>query len=85
MKTKGRLTAAWALIALLGIACQAMAASGGKTEGSSSILIILFLTFGALIIVCQLIPGVILFVSMIKGLFGKEKETVAVKESVNHH
>ncbi len=84
MKTKERWMAALASITLLGIADQVLAASGGKTEGSS-ILIILFLTFGALIIVFQLIPGVILFVSMIKGLFGKEKATVAAKESVNRH
>ncbi len=70
--------------ALVGIASQALAASGGKTEGSS-LLVILFLTFGALIVVFQLIPGVLLFVSMIKGLFGKGKEAVAVKAGVKHH
>ncbi len=84
MKTKERLTTACAALAFMGIASQALAAAGGKGEGSS-ILIILFLTFGALIIVFQLIPGVVLFVSMIKGLFGKGKETVAVKESTGRH
>ena len=34
-----------------------------------SLLVVLFLGFCALIIVLQLIPSVILFVSMLKGLF----------------
>jgi hypothetical protein len=84
MKTKEKLTAACVTIALIGIASRALAATGGKAEGSG-VLIILFLAFGALIIVFQLIPGVVLFVSMVKGLFGKEKETVAAKESVKNH
>jgi hypothetical protein len=84
MKNKETLTATCATIALIGIASRALAASGGKGEGSG-VLIILFLTFGALIIVFQFIPGVVLFVSMIKGLFGKEKETIVAKESVKNH
>ncbi len=80
MKGKERLTAGCASFALMVIASQALAASGGKGEGNG-ILIILFFAFGALIIVFQFVPGVLLFVSMIKGLIGKEKEAVAVKEN----
>ncbi len=83
MKITERLMLSCASIALIGIASQALAASGGKTEGNG-LLVILFLTFGALIIVFQLIPGVLLFVSMVKGLFGKGKEAVAVKEGADH-
>lgn len=84
MKSKDRLTAACATIALIGIATNALAAPAGREEGSG-VLIILFLAFGALVLVFQLIPGAVLFVSMVKGLFGKVKETVAVKESGNNH
>jgi hypothetical protein len=84
MKSKERLTAACATIALIGIASNALAAPGGREEGSGA-LIILFLAFGALVLVFQLIPGAVLFVSMIKGLFGKAKEAIVVKESGNSH
>jgi len=40
----------------------------------SSLFVILFLGCGALIVIFQLIPGLMLFYSMMKGLFGKEKE-----------
>jgi hypothetical protein len=44
-------------------------ASGGEETTGTSLLVFLFLGFGALIIVCQLIPSLLLFFSMIKGLF----------------
>lgn len=84
MKVKEGSTALWAAIALIGIASIALAAPGGKEEGSG-VLITLFLAFGALVLVFQLIPGAVLFASMLKGLFGKFKETVAVKENGNNH
>lgn len=46
------------------------AASGGDTE-SMSTLTLLFLGFLALIIAIQFIPGVVLFYSMLRGLFSK--------------
>lgn len=59
------------VIAILGITTSlSLAGEGGETMGSS-LFVILFLGFGALIIVCQLIPGLMLFCSMMKGLFGK--------------
>ncbi len=62
------------VIALLGITTSlALAGEGGETIGSS-LLVILFLGVGAFIVICQLIPGVMLFCSMMKGLFGKEEE-----------
>jgi hypothetical protein len=52
------------------LACvtPALAASTNAAKGSS-ILLILFLGFGALIIVFQFIPGMVLFATMLKGLF----------------
>lgn len=46
----------------------ALASSGQESVGTS-LLVLLFLGFGALIVVCQLIPGLVLFCSMLKGLF----------------
>ncbi|OGP84411.1 MAG: hypothetical protein A2V87_09605 [Deltaproteobacteria bacterium RBG_16_58_17] len=48
----------------------ALASSGQETMGPS-LLLLLFFGFGALIVVCQLIPSLVLFCSMMKGLFGK--------------
>lgn len=70
------------LIALLiGGASMAFAASGAESE-ENSLLLGLFLGFGALIIVFQLFPGAMLFFSMVKGLFSSaRKETpVAARE-----
>jgi hypothetical protein len=59
------------IIAVLGFTTSlALAGESAETTGSS-LLVFLFLGFGALIIVCQLIPGVLLFCSMSKGLFAK--------------
>ncbi len=55
---------------------SALAATGAGAKGGS-LLITIFLGFGALIIVCQLIPCFILFGAMIKGLFSRPKEAVA--------
>jgi hypothetical protein len=46
----------------------AIAAGGTETEGTS-LITILFLGFGALIVIGQLIPGLVMFCSMVKGLF----------------
>jgi hypothetical protein len=44
-------------------------ASGGNEGRGSSFLLVLFLGFAALIIVFQFIPGLVLFFTMLKGLF----------------
>ena len=46
----------------------ALAANANAAKGSS-ILLILFLGFGALIVVFQFVPGLVLFATMLKGLF----------------
>lgn len=59
-----------ALFAVLASFASALAASGAETD-SSGFLVNLFLAFGALIIVFQLIPGLLLFCSMIRELFSR--------------
>ncbi len=44
-------------------------ASGDMEAAGSSLLVFLFLGFGALIVACQLVPSLVLFCSMLKGLF----------------
>lgn len=56
---------------------QPLAASNGTEAAGTSLFTIIFLVFGALIVVCQLVPGLLLFCSMVKGLFG-----VAVKKII---
>ena len=67
------------IIALLGGVVPAFAAGTGVAKGSS-FLLILFLGFFALIVVFQFIPGLILFFSMLKGLF-----TAAPKKTTAAH
>lgn len=57
------------LTAVMVEATPALASSDPETTGTS-LLILLFLVFGAFIVAFQLIPSVILFGSMLKGLFG---------------
>ncbi|HLA27894.1 MAG TPA: hypothetical protein VJZ49_08370 [Syntrophales bacterium] len=65
--------------ALMAMATPAVAAGGMEAEGTS-LITIMFIGFGALIVVGQLIPGIVLFCAMVKGLFGHDAtktETVA--------
>lgn len=62
---------------IAGSASAAFAASGTQTE-DAGILTYLFIGFFALIIVSQLIPAMILFFGLVKGLFSRQE-----KPSVN--
>lgn len=76
------------IIAVLGATTSLAIAGEGVETNGSSLLVILFLGFGALIIVCQLIPGLVLFYSMIKGLFSrsvKKSMPVAADTAENDH
>ena len=44
-------------------------AAGARDGKGTSILIALFLGFAALVVLFQFIPGLVLFASMLKGLF----------------
>jgi len=55
--------------ALMGSAGTAFAATESGQTGGMSWLMIFFLAFFGLIVAMQVIPGVILFVSMIRGIF----------------
>jgi hypothetical protein len=46
-------------------------AAGTETKGTSLITLLL-IGFGALIVVRQLIPGMVVFYGMMKGLFGTD-------------
>lgn len=67
------------LISLMaGSASAAYAAQGAETEGAG-LLAYLFVGFFALIVVSQLVPAMILFFGMIKGLFTRDaKKDVSV-------
>jgi hypothetical protein len=59
------------LIILAGFSTTAYAATEA-VGGGSSFLLTLFIGFFALIIVFQLVPAVLLFAGMLKGLFVRE-------------
>ena len=58
------------IVTAIMVAATPVLASGGEETMGTSLLVILFLGFGVLIVACQLIPGVMLICSMLKGLFG---------------
>jgi len=63
---------------VVGSASAAYAAAGTHNDGAG-ILAYAFIGFFALIVVSQLVPAMILFFGMIKGVFaGKEKTSVSV-------
>ncbi len=62
---------------LLAVVSPAFAA-GAPREDNSMLLVYLFLGFCALIVICQLIPAILLFVGMLKGLFGRKDKTTPV-------
>lgn len=70
-------TTARALFALLAASGTALAASGAETD-SNGFLVTFFLAFGALVIAFQLVPGLLLFGSMIRGLFTRPADKSAV-------
>jgi hypothetical protein len=70
------------LASLLFSSSAAFAAGDGNTEGG--ILIYIFLGFGALIVAFQMVPGLILFSSMMKEFFSRpSKRANIATDSVN--
>lgn len=63
------------LIALITFSSSAYASGSGST-GEGNLLLSLFIGFFALIVVFQLVPAVILFVGMVKGLVSKDSKKV---------
>ncbi|HEY3309591.1 MAG TPA: hypothetical protein VGJ93_14145 [Desulfuromonadaceae bacterium] len=57
------------ILALLITVTQALASSGSGDGQGLSHMTIFFISFGILIVLFQFIPGIMLFVGMLKGLF----------------
>jgi hypothetical protein len=60
-----------ALVVSGSTAATVMAAPAAEAQGGS-LLLTLFIGFFALIVVFQLVPAVLLFVGIVKGLFSRE-------------
>jgi|APIni6443716594_1056825.scaffolds.fasta_scaffold308168_2 hypothetical protein len=58
------------------IAISSAHASSGASSDENGLLVNLFLVFGGVIIAFQLIPAVVLFSSLLKGIFAGTKEEV---------
>ena len=57
------------IVTVLITVTQALASQGGANGGGPSLLMILFMGFGALILVFQLFPAIMLLAGMLKGIF----------------
>jgi len=62
------------ILFLSGVYASSARAADMANEGSSSLLLTLFLGFFALIVVFQLVPAVLLFGGMLKGLFSRQNK-----------
>ena len=66
------------IVSLLLTVTQAMASGSGGHGENLGFLAILFIGFGALILVFQAVPAVLLFAGMVKGLLSSaDKKTAA--------
>lgn len=72
------------IAAVLVTVSQVMASGGGNAE-PVSILMILFMGFGALILVFQLFPAVVLFIGMIKGIMAPAVKKVEAAAGSNEN
>ena len=57
------------IISLVITGTKTLAATGAKNDDSLGLMATFFIAFGILIIVFQLVPGLMLFGGMLKGLF----------------
>lgn len=75
------------LVALLVTGAQAMASTGAGNDQGMGNLATFFVAFFVLIIFFQFIPGVALFVAMVKGIFSREirKPAEAVEAARSNH
>ncbi len=71
-----------ALVLLLAGSSTALAAADGAAGGIGW-LTILFLTFGAVVILFQAVPGLILFFSLLKGIFSFSSRKTAPAVSMD--
>lgn len=62
------------IMALLVTATQALATEQGSSTEGLSLFATLFMAFAVMIVLFQLIPGIMLFVGMLKGLFSTTSE-----------
>lgn len=74
-----------AIISLLMTVSQAVASGSGGEVESLSLMAIFFIGFGALIILFQAVPAILLLTGMIKGIFAaadkKPSEALAGSDS----
>jgi hypothetical protein len=71
-----------AILTAITVNATSAQASGGQETMGTSLLVFLFLGFGAFIVVCQLIPSIVLFCSMLKGLFDSAAKGTMPKTGV---
>ncbi|MHB9098398.1 MAG: hypothetical protein ACYC5X_11335 [Syntrophales bacterium] len=71
-----------ATFAVILVSATSVLASSGQEAVGTSLLVLLFLGFGAFIVACQLIPSIVLFCSMLKGLFDSAAKGTIPKTGV---
>jgi hypothetical protein len=68
------------ILSLVITGTQALASGGGGEGEGLSLMATFFIAFGVLIVMFQFVPGVMLFIGMLRGLFSstQKKATEAV-------
>ena len=63
-----------ASLALMITGTQALASTGGSDTGGIGLLATFFIAFGVLVVLFQFIPGILLLVGILKGMFSGAKK-----------
>ena len=72
------------IIAMLITAAEALAYDGGASGEGLSFMMILFMGFGAVILVFQIFPALILFCGMVKGIMAPAKNAKEAATTNGH-
>jgi TctA family transporter len=65
------------LFTLLGISTAAFAASSSENQMNSGILVWVFICFGVIVVMFQIIPAATMFLSVLKGLFYRSRPDIS--------
>lgn len=71
-------------LALMITGTQALASAGGANTEGMGLLTTFFIAFGVLIILFQFLPGVALFLGILKGIFSSEVRKPAAEAIENN-
>ncbi len=65
------------LFMLLGVSTAAFAATSGENQVNGGILVWVFICFGVIVMMFQVVPATTMFLSVLKGLFYRSRPDIS--------